>query len=216
MRNIFSKLLILLLIFTSCDSNNFQLKKLLPKKSIETVYGTLGTVQIVPLGPVSNKILNEVKNSITQFYGRPVEIVQPQKPKGNLRRTPQSRLSADSILKYYRSDRETIVVTSFDITIYDKIKKADWGIFGWGYFPPGKTCVISCYPGRLGKGVSEKVLLSRIRKVAIHEVGHNLGLHHCEKDVTCVMHAANKKATQVDIEKEMFCESCKNKLLELW
>jgi archaemetzincin len=214
MRNTYSKLLILLLTFTSCDSNSFHVKKRLPEKSVESVYEKLGTIHIVPLGPVSNKILNEVKNSITQFYGRPVEILQPQKPKGNLRRTPQSRHSADSILKYYRSDHETIVVTSFDITIYDTARKADWGIFGWGYYPPGKTCVISCYPRRLGRDVSEKVLLSRIRKVAIHEVGHNLDLHHCQKDVTCVMHAADKKATQVDIEKEMFCVSCKKELLK--
>jgi archaemetzincin len=201
------------ILFISCEHDTGA-KIFLQHRSLKDVYQKLETIHIIPMGGVSINVLNQVKSALENFYQRPVKIISPIKVSGNLRRTPWSRYSADSILKYYRQRFQAIVVTSHDITIYDTAKKADWGIFGWGKIP-GKICVISAYPARIGKDVSEKVLLSRIRKVAIHEVGHNLGLNHCTKDITCVMHAADKKASQVDKEKELFCENCKRELLKL-
>lgn len=196
----------------SCDHEKGK-NTTLQRGSLLEVYEKLGTIHIIPMGKVSLPVLNQVRSALENFYQRPVKVLSPLKVSGNLRKTPRSRYSADSILKYYRQNFQTIVVTSFDITIYDTAKKADWGVLGLGK-KPGKICVIASYPNRIGKNVSEKVLLSRIRKVAIHEVGHNLGLNHCKKDITCVMHAADKKASQVDKEKEMFCENCKRELLK--
>lgn len=214
MSKTFYFIMIMMVVFSiSCDHDKGTKKTIQPGSLLE-VYEKLGTIHIIPMGRVSPSVLDQVKSALENFYQRPVKVLSPLKVSGNLRRTPGSRYNADSILKYYRQRFQAIVVTSHDITIYDSAKKADWGIFGWGK-KPGKICVISAYPARIGKDVSEKILLSRIRKVAIHEVGHNLGLKHCTKDITCVMHAADKKASQVDKEKEMFCENCKRELLKL-
>ena len=189
------------------QSNRIEEKKLI------AVYKKIGTINIIPLGNVEPVITNEVAKVLGSFYQQEVKIHKPQHMRADLKRSKSSRYSADSILKKYKSGAQTVLVTANDITTWNKDKKADWGIFGLG-IKPGKTCVISSCDCRLGKNVSQKTKLSRIRKVAIHEVGHNLGLDHCVNEVTCVMHAANGKASQVDLEKEAFCTSCKSKLIK--
>jgi archaemetzincin len=205
MNKSFFFILALFVTLTSCDHVGQQQK--LKSSPTKDIYSKLGTINILPLGEVNSNIIEELKTTITNFYGRPVQILPKVKISEKVKRTPNSRYSADSILKYYGSSDQTVIITNYDITIFNEKKGMDWGIFGYGNLP-GKTCVVSVYKRRLGKNISQKVLLSRLRKVAIHEVGHNLGLEHCQKDILCVMHAADGKASQVDREKEGFCDNC--------
>jgi len=48
--------------------------------------------------------------------------------------------------------------------------------------------------------------------VALHEIGHNLGLPHCENDKKCMMNDARGTIKQVDAEKVWLCEKCKNQI----
>jgi archaemetzincin len=203
--------ILFIILFSSCQFST-ENKKVIKHKDLLSVYSRLSTINILPLGHVDAGVIDQVKDALTDFYKRDVVVLKPVGFSGTLKRTQSSRLSADSILKYYSSDVQTILVTSSDITLYDSNKKADWGIFGKA-MKPGKISVISVYKGRLGKSVSSTKLHSRARKVAIHEVGHNLGLNHCIKDLTCVMHAGDGKASQVDKELEGFCDNCKRLLI---
>lgn len=183
------------------------------EKKLLAVYKKIGTINVIPLGNVQPVITNEVAKVLVSFYHQEVKIHKPQQMTADLKRSKSSRYSADSILKKYKSGAQTVLVTANDITTWNKDKKADWGIFGLGT-KPGKTCVVSSCDCRLGKNVSQQTKLSRIRKVAIHEIGHNLGLDHCDYEIDCVMHAADGKGAQIDLEREAFCESCKNKLIK--
>jgi len=58
------------------------------------------------------------------------------------------------------------------------------------------------------RGADEKKLRDRLRKVAIHEVGHVTGLPHCEASA-CVMRDAEASIETVDKETGVFCEPCK-------
>mgnify|MGYP003601516182 FL=1 len=80
---------------------------------------------------------------------------------------------------------------------------------GLGYCP-GNSCVISTF--RL-KNKDKNLELSRLKKVVIHEFGHNLGLPHCS-DKHCVMTSAAEKISTIDNEKMELCVKCKN-ILEL-
>ncbi len=86
-------------------------------------------------------------------------------------------------------------------------KYNDFGVMGLGYCP-GNSCVVSTF--RL-KNKDKNLELSRLKKVVIHEFGHNLGLPHCS-DKHCVMTSAAEKIGTIDNEKMELCVKCKNSL----
>lgn len=86
-------------------------------------------------------------------------------------------------------------------------KYTDFGIMGLAY-RPGKSCVVSSY--RL-KHKNEKTHFSRLKKVAIHEFGHNLGLPHCPNK-KCVMTDAVESISTIDNTNLGLCELCKSKI----
>ena len=50
----------------------------------------------------------------------------------------------------------------------------------------------------------------RMQKIAIHEIGHNLGLQHCA-DTTCVMQDAVESIKTIDRSTQTYCPACKQK-----
>jgi len=51
------------------------------------------------------------------------------------------------------------------------------------------------------------LLLDRLTKEAVHELGHTFGLRHCD-DWTCVM-ASSNSVERLDIRTTSFCEKCR-------
>ena len=51
------------------------------------------------------------------------------------------------------------------------------------------------------------ILLDRLTKEAVHELGHTFGLRHCD-DWTCVM-ASTNSVERLDIRTASFCERCR-------
>lgn len=72
----------------------------------------------------------------------------------------------------------------------------------------GTEALISTY--RLKEGAGEKEYLSRILKEALHELGHNMGLGHCENP-SCVMHFSNTLA-DTDRKRDEYCYKCRTSL----
>jgi archaemetzincin len=46
-------------------------------------------------------------------------------------------------------------------------------------------------------------------KVALHEIGYNLGMEHCDIDKKRMMNDANGTIKQVDAEKVWLCDKCR-------
>jgi len=77
----------------------------------------------------------------------------------------------------------------------------DWSILGLGAIG-GQSCIIS----------TKNMVTNhndRLSKVTIHEVGHTLGLPHCDYDINCLMNDAKGKAIKVDSEKKWMCNKCR-------
>lgn len=163
------------------------------------------TIYIQPLGDVNTEYMNYLKTSIKEFYGYDCVI----KPKLNLTNDilagSRTRYEAGKILNKYNSNQNTLIITEKDIAHKKSDEFPEWGIFGLG-LRPGKTCVISTF--RLKKKVSTQKMLERLKKVALHEIGHNLGLEHCSNNKECMMNDADGTIKQVDKEKIWFCPKC--------
>lgn len=162
-------------------------------------------VYIQPLGDVNGKVISTVKSSIETFYGFEC-IVKPKFPLTEDILTPsKTRYDASKILRKFNSTQNLIILTEKDISC-KKGNIAEWGIFGLG-FRPGTTCVVSTK--RLKKNVSQGEFLDRLIKTSLHEIGHNLGLDHCNNDVRCLMGDAKGSAECFKIELKWLCGKCK-------
>src|SRR5690606_37557080 len=99
----------------------------------------------------------------------------------------------------------SITKRNADGTIKDPASKyADFGVFGLGY-RPGRASVVSGF--RLG-GAGGAVRVDRLVKVAVHEVGHNLGLGHCPEPF-CVMRDATERVRTMDQVGRVPCVRCR-------
>jgi archaemetzincin len=126
-----------------------------------------------------------------------------------------ARYSADSLLvqlKKIKPSNADFIQGLTDQDIFTPTEKSPyWGIFGLGSFV-NPTSVVSTFRLHAGN-CSEEKFKERLIKVALHELGHNLGLEHCPS-LNCMMESANGTITTVDNEKIAVCDQCKKQLQE--
>jgi archaemetzincin len=162
-------------------------------------------VYIQPLGDVNKEYMDYLKTSVKDFYGYECVIKPKVALTSDILAGSKTRYEASKILNKFNTNKNTLIITEKDIAYRKSKEFPEWGIFGLG-LRPGKTCVISTF--RLKKKVSTQKMLERLKKVALHEIGHNLGLEHCKNDKECMMHDADGTIKQVDREKIWFCKKC--------
>ena len=152
-------------------------------------------IAVVPLGTVGRKEIEAVRRAIRRTYRLEVVV----EPKRSLPRKayypPRRRYRADALLaglaKAYPEATKVIGVTDVDISTTARGRK-DWGIAGLAFLG-GRPAVVS---GFRAKG--------QLADVAVHEVGHTLGLPHCP-NAGCVMQDANGRLKNIGAR---FCSTC--------
>lgn len=175
------------------------------------------------MGFMSMAHCDSVKSALEEVYE--VEVVmlpEIEIPENTFVNVKSPRYRADKLIEYLKENRPggidyTIGLISKDIsttkrTADGEIKKPkskyeDWGIFGLGY-RPGPSCIVSTF--RLNNK-NQKLFYSRIKKIAVHEIGHNLGLPHCP-DKECVMQDAAESISTIDNVSMILCDECKRKI----
>jgi len=165
-------------------------------------------IYIQPFGDVSPQVISVIKSSVESFYGYKCIV----SPKVNLTKDvlvgSKTRYDANKILKKFNSKKNLLIITEKDIT-HKKGNINEYGIFGLGY-RPGVTCVVSTF--RIKRNVNKSVFYDRLIKICLHEIGHNLGLDHCNFYKKCMMNDARGTIKQVDQEKIWLCLNCKKKI----
>jgi archaemetzincin len=178
---------------------------------------------IVPIGAVPEAMVDSVQHFLAAAYGvSPQQITAVALPKNAFVNLKSPRYRADSLLVYLKQIRKAQQADfAFGLTAEDisttkrdaegEIKKpeakyADWGIMGLAY-RPGKEAVVSTF--RLN--IAHPNFYARLKKVSVHEFGHNLGLPHCP-DKRCVMTDAAESIKTIDGCAANLCQKCRKSL----
>ncbi|MCO5947158.1 hypothetical protein [Mucilaginibacter flavidus] len=178
------------------------------KQANAIFYDEPKVIYIQPLGNVDKSDINIVKASVEQFYHYRC-IIKPQINFTNdILADSKTRYEANRILSKYNTSENLLILTDKDIACANPERHStEWGIFGLGY-RPGTTCVISTF--RLKRKATAQLFNSRLTKVCLHEIGHNLGLNHCTSgDKRCLMNDANGTIKEVDQEQIFLCGKCR-------
>jgi archaemetzincin len=171
------------------------------------------TVAVVPLGPVEPRYLELVKEAIEARADVTVRIDEPRALPPEAFYKPRKRYRAEKLLDALDGTDawKVIGVTNAEIST-TKGKIYDWGIAGLGNIN-GQSCVVSLHLYKK-HSKTQAVLDRRFADVAVHELGHTLGMEHCETK-GCVMSDAKGKAmASSDASSGQYCDLCRQRAPE--
>ncbi|QDX40004.1 archaemetzincin family Zn-dependent metalloprotease [Salarchaeum sp. JOR-1] len=166
-------------------------------------------VDIVPIGDVSASVKREASTGLRSIYDCDVTLATEQ---------PLPDGAYDSSRGQYRAsdliDIATRVGTgekAIAITPNDLYYRRRNYVFGLAYLD-GRGCVVSTYrlqtssDGGFSERSSTEVFSDRVRKEVVHELGHTLGLEHCDNN-RCAM-SFSPTVQEVDRKEQTLCGSC--------
>ena len=202
--------------FFACNETVSEVKKAL-------TFPKITKIGIQPFENFNPALIDTVKNTIEDVYGFEVIILESiDIPKNAFVNIKSPRYRADSLIYHLRKIKPDSIdhilgLTSKDVSVTKKDKSGtikqpeykykDWGVFGLA-FVPGSSCIVSTYRLKASKAK----FIERFKKICIHELGHNLGVHHCENHEKCVMRDAAETIKTIDHVDLMLCDKCKKEI----
>jgi len=170
-------------------------------------------IYIQPLGDaLPEEDVSLVVLALRELYGMDVRLLS-RTPLPQAAYYPAGRrYRAERLLDYLAprlpSDGERILgLTAADIST-TKGKVYDWGVLGLGSMD-GAAGVLSAFRCHKKSRGAEHAR-QRLAKVAVHEMGHTLGLPHCATG-GCLMHDGEGSVLTTDTEYDL-CSRCRARL----
>jgi len=156
-------------------------------------------VGIIPVGDVDVKILKCVCDALHEVFNASTEIedVQPAPAHAYVEKRGQYLSSAFVSIASRGECDKNIAIT--DVDVYSPGLNFVFGQAELG----GKGCMISIH--RL-RSCNSDTLEKRVKKEAVHEIGHTLGISHCQ-DSKCVM-SYSPSLNGVDYKGQTLCLGC--------
>jgi len=166
-------------------------------------------VDIVPVGEVPPQVKREASSALRNIYDYEVTVHDEQ-------RVPEG--AYDRSRDQYRAEQFIELVSrvgggekNIGVTAQDLYYRRRNYVFGLAYLN-GDGSVISTHrlqtpsDGGISTKSAAEVFTDRVRKEIVHEIGHTLGLEHCD-DNRCVM-SFSPTVREVDRKEETFCGTC--------
>ena len=144
----------------------------------------------------------------TESFGNPEILREAYNPARKQYHSTTILRNVNELMKHVRTDE---ILTVVDVDLY--VPRLNF-VFGEAQCP-GRFAIISTYrlkPEFYGVGNGE-LFVSRVKKEAVHELGHVLGLIHCINP-QCVMYFSNS-IFDTDYKGDQFCSTCNKKIIEV-
>jgi len=164
---------------------------------------------LVPLSPVDLNIPQHLSTAIADFLSLPVQILPPNPLPPHTHNLVRNQYHSTQLLEYLLQEHAEESFRVLGITGVDLYIPIFTFVFGEAQLD-GKAAIISTFHPQGGASVilpSRSVLLERLLKLSLHELGHTFALPHCRRERCLMNFSANlEKLDQKDLE---FCEYCR-------
>ena len=163
-------------------------------------------IRIVPLGDVNKKILEKIIEELKVTYRMIGEITPIEKLPTSAFNAFRNQYRSDELLSFLEKHYEG---RTLGITNEDLYTEGLNFIFGQAKMRGNVAVVSICRltPTFFHQPEDEELFEKRTIKESIHEVGHMLGLGHCNKRA-CVMSFSNTVG-DTDKKSKYLCDMCK-------
>jgi len=165
-------------------------------------------IYVCPLGPVEEEILDCVTESLSKKAKVAVKVLPAVADPAYAYDEKRGQYSSKRVLKRLNVScpRETFKIIG--VTRVDLYVPILTFVFGAAQMS-GQCAVISTRrldPSFYQAPENRNLLLERVKKTAVHELGHSMGLIHC-RDRRCVMFSSTR-IEDTDLKGEEFCHTC--------
>jgi len=169
-------------------------------------------IVLIPIGTIKNNVAGFLSLSLPEILNASCRVLVEEITLEPFYSSDRKQYHSTEILRQllpFANRQEDHILGIMDEDIYIPILT-----FVFGEAQLGGRCALMSghrlHQEFYGLPEDESLYLHRCEKEAVHELGHTLGLKHCE-NFECVMRYSNSVA-DIDIKRNVFCPGCSREL----
>lgn len=166
-------------------------------------------IYLIPLSNFDLTLIEKAKIYVEEVYKGKIIIKESAIFPEDCYNSSREQYDAKCVLNKISSYREALTLYITDKDLYIRGLNFIFGL-AMPYEGKGIVSIARLKESFYGKEENKELLILRIAKEIIHELGHLKGLSHCP-DAKCVMHFSNS-LYDTDFKSYKLCEKCKGKL----
>jgi archaemetzincin len=167
-------------------------------------------IYLLAVGDVERRLMDAVRDSLAREYATrclvDARIVDPAFAYHPERNQYHSTHLVEKLMQFDGAGRQLLGITAVDLFIPILT-------FVFGEAQLSGSCAVVSYhrlhQSFYGLPPDDDLLVERLIKEAVHEIGHTFGLTHCD-DYECVM-AASHSVEWLDVKGPALCPDCRDR-----